>query len=95
MREPVMERRAEERITVRLRHPERDAVLTLFLDAGTRFGELDAALYSHGFVPWQKPGYGYLIAGHGCSLRHCLRDYLPAGEDTLEVRVFPMPQIMV
>jgi len=85
----------EKNITLRLRHPESDAVLTVQLPDSTRFEALNAILYEHDFVYRQKPGYAFLVAGHLCSARHCLRDYLPSGADTLDVQVFGIPQIMV
>ena len=85
----------EKTITVRLRHPESDAVLTAALPADTRFEALNALLYEHDFVFAQKPGYAFLIAGHLCSARHRLSDYLPDGADELDVQIFGTPQIMV
>lgn len=82
-------------ITLRLRHPETDDVLTLTLPDDTRFDALNAQLLESGFVYPQKPGYAFLAAGHLCSAGHCLRDYLPDGADTLDVRIFGIPQIMV
>ncbi len=82
-------------ITLRLRHPETDAVLTLTLPDDTRFGALNALLREHAFVYDQKPGYAFLVGGHLCSASHCLRDYLPDGADALDVRIFGIPQIMV
>ncbi len=82
-------------VTLRLHHPETDAVLTVSMPDDTRFGALNAVLREHGFVYDQKPGYGFLAAGHLCSAGHRLRDYLPDGADTLDIQVFGVPQIMV
>ncbi len=81
-------------ITLRLRHPESDDVLTLTLPDDTRFGALNELLLENGFVYPQKPGYAFLVGGHLCSAKHCLRDYLPSGADELDVRIFGIPQIM-
>ncbi len=85
----------EKTITLRLRHPETDAVLTAELPAETCFGALNALLYEHDFVFPQKPGYAFLVAGHLCSASHRLSDYLPDGADALDVQIFGTPQIMV
>ncbi|MBE7002736.1 MAG: hypothetical protein E7425_00420 [Ruminococcaceae bacterium] len=85
----------EKNITLRLHHPETDAVLTVTLPDSTRFEALVAILYEHGFVCFQKPGYAFLVGGHLCSARHCLRDYLPDGADELDVQIFGIPQIMI
>ena len=85
----------ERMIRVTLRHPETEALLELSLPAETRFGELDELMYARGFVSPQKPGYGFLAAGHLCSDGHRLADYLPDGADTLALRVLGIPQIMV
>ena len=85
----------ERLLTLRLRHPEKDAVLELRLPPDTRFGALTALLYENGFVLPQKPGYGYLISSHLCGESHRLRDYLPEGTDSLDIQVFGIPQIMV
>lgn len=85
----------ERMITLRLRHPETDAVLTVTLPDSTRFEALNAILREHDFVYPQKPGYAFLAGGHLCSARHCLRDYLPSGSDELDIQVFGIPQIMV
>lgn len=85
----------EKMITLRLRHPESDAVLTVELPEGTRFEALDAVLREHAFVCPQKPGYLFLAAGHLCSAKHSLRDYLPSGSNELDIQIFGIPQIMV
>ncbi len=85
----------QQSIQVTLLHPETEALLTLSLPAETRFGELNELMYSRGFVSPQKPGYGFLAAGHLCSDGHRLSDYLPAGADKLFLRVLGIPQIMV
>ena len=85
----------EKLITLRLRHPESDAVLTVELSADTRFEALNAILREHDFVYPQKPGYAFLVGGHMCSPKHSLRDYLPSGADELDVQIFGIPQIMI
>ena len=82
-------------LRVRLRHPETEATLELRLPADTPFGALDALVYAQGFVLPQKPGYGYLAAGHLCSNGHTLGDYVPAWSEELELRMLGIPQIMV
>lgn len=86
---------SEKTIMLRLRHPESDAVLTVKLPESTRFEALNALLRERDFVYPQKPGYAFLVSGHLCSARHCLRDYLPSGADELDVQIFGIPQIMV
>ena len=86
---------SEKLIRVTLRHPENGTALTLSLPAETRFGALNGLMYDRGFVSPQKPGYGFLAAGHLCSDGHRLADYLPAGAEALELRVLNIPQIMV
>ena len=86
---------SEKTVTLRLHHPETDAVLTVSLPDDTRFGALNAILRERGFVYDQKPGYGFLAAGHLGSAGPRLRDYLPEGADALDVQIFGIPQIMV
>ncbi|MBO4915851.1 MAG: hypothetical protein J5449_11690 [Oscillospiraceae bacterium] len=85
----------EKLITLRLRHPESDAVLTVELPDSTRFEGLGAILRERAFVYPQKPGYAFLANGHMCSANHCLRDYLPSGSNELDIQIFGIPQIMV
>lgn len=82
-------------VTVRFLHPVTEDVLTLTLPRDTEFGALTKRLYAEGFIQPQKPGYRYLVADHLCGRRHLLGDYLPETSDTLEVKIFHVPQIMV
>ncbi len=84
-----------EMVLVRFSCQERDDTVEMELPGDLCFRELDARLYALGYLIPQKPGYSYLVKNHLCGGREHLSDYMPAGAQRLDIRVFGFPQIMV
>jgi hypothetical protein len=83
-------------ITVTLLHPTmEDRTLTLELPRETKFSQLTDLLYERKFVEPQKPGYRYLYKDHLCGMAHELGDYIPETADSIQLKVFDIPVIMV
>jgi hypothetical protein len=83
-------------IKVILLHPTmEDRMLTLELPRETKFSQLTDMLYERKFVEPQKPGYRYLYQDHLCGMAHELGDYIPESADSIQLKVFDIPVIMV
>lgn len=91
----IPEKKQEKTLKIRFLYPETASELELDLPADTKFEALTEILYARNFVKPQKPGYAYLIAGHLCGSGCLLSDYLAPGADSLTIRVFGMPHVLV
>ena len=65
------------------------------LPVSTQLYALTQLLYEKGLKPFQPIGYGYIAKGHLCNNIFTLAEYMPEDADSIELRIFDYPQVLL
>ncbi|MBP5750513.1 MAG: hypothetical protein J6X24_06965 [Firmicutes bacterium] len=86
---------ADRMVNVRLYDPDNSVEWKGELPASTQLYALTDLLYEKGLKPFQPIGYAYIAAGHLCNNIFTLADYMPEDADSIELRIFDYPQVLL
>ena len=71
----------------RFSHPLRRTFYEADIPVDMTFKEIQAKLIEEGFIEEKKGGYQFIFEDHMCVLAAPLSDYVPEGEECMNIRI--------